>query len=255
MDRKPSRDKILPELIHGECLIPGEVRISTDRTRPEPLYTEASLLGAMETAGNELKDQNQREAMKKGGLGTPATRAGMIEVFLERHYIERKDRTLIPTRKGLEVYRIVKDKRIADVEMTGMWEAALRRIESGEMSPISFKNSIETYARQIVKELLETKIERPVYPQCRCPRCSGTVFLYNKVAKCSNPECALFIRRTIGGTTLTDDLLFLVLSGESTPYLEFVSKNGQPYRASISLNDEYIVEMTLEDKQNTTDET
>jgi len=152
MDRKPSRDKILPELIHGECLIPGEVRISTDRTRPEPLYTEASLLGAMETAGNELKDQNQREAMKKGGLGTPATRAGMIELLLERHYIERKDRTLIPTRKGLEVYRIVKDKRIADVEMTGMWEAALQRIESGEMSPISFKNSIETYARQIVKE-------------------------------------------------------------------------------------------------------
>lgn len=71
MDQKPSRDKILPKLIHGECLVLGEVRISTERTRPEPLYTEASLLSAMETAGNELKDQNQREAMKKGGLGTP----------------------------------------------------------------------------------------------------------------------------------------------------------------------------------------
>ncbi len=255
MDRKPSRDNTLPELIQGECLALDGIRISTEHTRPEPLYTEASLLSAMEMAGNRLEDRHQREAMKKGGLGTPATRAGMIELLLERHYIERKDRALVPTRKGLEVYRIVKDKRIADVEMTGMWEAALQQIESGKMAPISFKNSIETYTGQIVKELLETKIERPVYPQCRCPRCSATVFLYNKVAKCSNPECALFIRRTIGGTTLTDDMLFSVLAGEKTPYLDFVSKNGQPYRASISLNDEYIVEMTFENKRNTTEET
>ncbi|MFQ8805501.1 MAG: DNA topoisomerase [Alistipes indistinctus] len=85
------------------------------KTKPAPLYTEASLLAAMESAGRELADEAQREAMKASGLGTPATRAGIIELLIARRYVERQASLSLPAAQGLEVYDIVRRMRIADV--------------------------------------------------------------------------------------------------------------------------------------------
>lgn len=203
----------------------------------------------METAGRGLKDELQREAMKDSGLGTPATRAGIIEILLSRRYIERKGKSLVPTKKGLEVYHIVKDKRIADVEMTGMWEAALLKIESGEMAPVSFKNSIETYTKQITSELLNIKIERTAYPQCSCPRCKGNMVLYPKIAKCSNPNCSLVVFRIVNKVVLSDEQLLTMIAGGRTPYLKFMSKTGKPYQAALSLDEDYVIEFHFKGKK------
>lgn len=103
----------------------------------------------MEGCGRTLDDEKEKEAMKDSGLGTPATRAGIIELLLARHYVERNGRSLIPTPKGLEIYGIVKEKMIANVSMTGKWECALHEIETGEVFAETFTGNINSYARQI----------------------------------------------------------------------------------------------------------
>ena len=107
----------------------GGVRGETDQA--PSLHTESSLLSAMEHCGRELRDDELRDSLKGNGIGTPATRASIIETLFARDYVRREKKSLVPTDKGLAVYQIVKDKRIADVEMTGQWETALAKIESG----------------------------------------------------------------------------------------------------------------------------
>jgi DNA topoisomerase-3 len=241
----------LPELSIGEQVPVADLRILEKKTKPAPLYTEASLLAAMESAGRELADEAQREAMKASGLGTPATRAGIIELLIARRYVERQGKSLVPTAKGLEVYDIVHRMRIADVEMTGMWELALGKIALGEIRPVTFTSSIDIYTRQIVAELLAVQITRPEYVSCPCPKChDGQVRLYPKVAKCSDPDCALLLFRNINGRTLTDEELLTILGGGRTPHLKFVSrKSGKPYLAALSLDEEYALKFEFQEKK------
>ncbi len=151
----------------------------------------------METAGRELKDEAEREAMKDSGIGTPATRAAIIETLVARDYIRREKKSLVPTDKGLAVYGIVKDRKIADVAMTGGWELALSKIATGEMDATTFHCGIEVYAAQIAKELLEVKIESAARHDAVCPRCGEAMTFYPKVAKCRNAGCGLTVWRTV----------------------------------------------------------
>ena len=111
--------------------------ITEHKTKPKPLYTEATLLSAMENAGKEIEDAESKKAMAACGIGTPATRANIIETLILRDYIRRDKKAIIPTEKGLAVYEIVKDKKIANAEMTGAWELALAAIEAGRCHLIS----------------------------------------------------------------------------------------------------------------------
>ena len=142
----------LPEFKEGETLPVLGIDTLARKTKPQPIFTEASLLAAMEGCGRNLSDEKEKEAMKDSGLGTPATRAGIIELLITRHYVERNGRSLIPTPKGLEVYGIVKEKMIANVSMTGRWECELHEIETGEVSTETFTENINSYARQITSE-------------------------------------------------------------------------------------------------------
>jgi DNA topoisomerase-3 len=124
------------------------------QTKPKPLYNEASLLKALETAGKEIDDEELRYAMKDSGLGTPATRAAIIETLLKRDYISREKKNLVPTPTGLAVYEVVKDHKIAQAELTGNWEKRLEEIRSGA-SVSDFQEEIKTYTRSITQELLK----------------------------------------------------------------------------------------------------
>ena len=115
----------LPDLTEGEVLSLVSAEITEHKTKPKPLYTEATLLSAMENAGKEVEDAESKKAMAACGIGTPATRANIIETLILRDYIRRDKKAIIPTEKGLAVYEIVKDKKIANAEMTGAWELAL----------------------------------------------------------------------------------------------------------------------------------
>ncbi len=241
---------LLPELGEGEILPVLGIDTLAKKTKPQPIFTEASLLAMMEGCGRTLDDEKEKEAMKDSGLGTPATRAGIIELLIARHYVERSGRSLIPTPKGLEVYDIVKGKMIANVSMTGRWECALHEIETGKVSTEIFTQNINSYARQITSELLAQKLDHPDLPHCNCPKCGAeTIILFNKVAKCSDPDCGFLLFRTFNGRELTDNQMLLLLSGKRTGYLNFTSKKGKKYEASLELDDNYRIDMTFKDNK------
>lgn len=241
---------LLPEFEEGETLPVLGIDTLAGKTKPQPIFTEASLLAAMEGCGRQLSDEKEKEAMKDSGLGTPATRASIIELLITRHYVERNGRSLIPTPKGLEVYGIVKEKMIANVSMTGRWECALHEIETGKVPTETFTGSINSYARQITSELLALKLDRPDLPHCRCPKCGAeTITIFNKVAKCNDPDCAFLLFRTFNGRELTDNQMLLLLQGKRTGYLKFTSKKGKKYEASLKLDDNYRIDITFKDNK------
>lgn len=241
---------LLPEFKEGETLPVLGIDTLARKTKPQPVFTEASLLAAMEGCSRNLSDEKEKEAMKDSGLGTPATRAGIIELLITRHYVERNGRSLIPTAKGLEVYGIVKEKMIANVGMTGRWECELHEIETGEVSTETFTENINSYARQIMSELLALKLDRPDLPHCRYPKCGAeTITIFNKVAKCSDPDCAFLLFRTFNGRELTDNQMLLLLQGKRTGFLKFTSKKGKKYEASLELDDNYKIDITFKDNK------
>ena len=115
----------IPGWQEGDTLTLKGTSITEGKTKPKPLHTEATLLSAMETAGKEIEDDALRQALKDCGIGTPATRASIIETLFKRGYMERSKKSLVPTEKGLALYSVVKTMRIADVAMTGEWEKEL----------------------------------------------------------------------------------------------------------------------------------
>ena len=127
-----------PTLTEGERLPLRHTEITEHQTKPKPLFTEASLLSAMEHAGRELTDAESRKAIAECGLGTPATRASIIEALILRELIRREKKTLIPTEKGLSVYQLIKDQELANAELTANWELSLSAIEAGKASAKDF---------------------------------------------------------------------------------------------------------------------
>lgn len=231
----------LPALAEGDTLSVRGCDLQEKQTRPRPLHTESSLLAAMETAGKELEDEAEREAMKDSGLGTPATRAAVIETLFSREYIRRENRSLVPTEKGLTVYGVVREMKIADAAMTGGWELALAKIATGEMDAFTFRQGIEVYASQITSELLKAQIASFAdRPGAVCPRCGGRVTFYPKVAKCGNPNCGLTVFRTIAKKELTDTQLEALFTKGRTPQIKgFTKKDGDKFDASVVLDGEY----------------
>jgi DNA topoisomerase-3 len=152
-DKKDEDNPALPKLTVGEELPIVNKALLEKQTKPKAMYNEASLLKALETSGKEIEDEELRYAMKDSGLGTPATRAAIIETLLTREYIVREKRNLMPTQKGLAVYEVVKDKKIAQAELTGQWEKRLEEIRSGA-SVTDFKSEITEYTKTITHELL-----------------------------------------------------------------------------------------------------
>ncbi|MBC7615356.1 MAG: DNA topoisomerase III [Pedobacter sp.] len=152
-EKKDEDNSALPKIVAEEELPIINKALLEKQTKPKAMYNEASLLKALETSGKEIEDEELRYAMKDSGLGTPATRAAIIETLLTREYIIREKRNLVPTSKGLAVYDVVKDKKIAQAELTGQWEKRLEEIRSGA-SIIDFKTEITEYTKTITQELL-----------------------------------------------------------------------------------------------------
>lgn len=241
-DKDENEAAALPNLSENETLPVRDVELLEKQTKPRPLHTESSLLSAMETCGKELTDEAEREALKESGIGTPATRASIIETLFSRDYIVREKKSLIPTNKGLVVYLAVREKKIADVSMTGQWESALNKIATGEMDADTFHRGIEVYATQITTELLDTKIEGGDNREsCACPKCkSGQVIIYRKVAKCNNESCGLTVFRNKSEKELTDgQIKDLLTKGKTGTIKGFKSREGKSFDASLTFDSEF----------------
>lgn len=241
----------LPPLQEGQTLPLSGVDLLEKQTKPKPLHTESSLLAAMENAGKELEDAELKASLKDAGIGTPATRAAIIETLFARQYIVREKKNLVPTDKGLAVYRIVKDKKIADVEMTGMWETALAKIEAGGMDADTFRKGIEVYAAQITAELLSVQLSFASGETCPCPKCgSGRILFYPKVAKCSNVDCTLTIFRSKCDKQLTDKQIVELVTKRKTGLIKgFKGKNSKAFDASLVLDEQFNVAFSFPEKK------
>ena len=236
-------DTVLPDWKEGDTLSMNGCTMSSGMTRPKPLHTESTLLAAMETAGREgVEDEEARQALKDCGIGTPATRAAIIETLLRREYMVRVKKSLVPTEKGLALYSIVKGMDIADVEMTGRWESELAEIEKGRTPHEAFLRDIEGYTRKITTELLACdKIFGHKASGCACPKCgTGTMQFYGKVVRCDNPDCALPVFRQIAGRTLTDtEMTDLLANGKTGVLSGFKSKQGKPFSAAVAFDADF----------------
>ena len=241
----------LPSLTEGEVLPLVSAEITEHKTKPKPLYTEATLLSAMENAGKEVKEDDKRKAMAECGIGTPATRANIIETLILRDYIRRDKKSIIPTEKGLAVYETVKDKKIANAEMTGSWELALAAIEAGKMPSERFAQGINSYVETICEELLSLSSEQKPYPVYRCPKCGQkSVGIYVKVAKCRNEGCDFHIFREVCGILLSEDNIRDLISSGRTPILKgLTSKAGKKFNARLVLGEDYTTSFEFENKK------
>jgi len=229
----------LPAWREGDTLPLKAVSTTEGKTKPKPLHTEATLLAAMETAGKDIEDDELRMALKDCGIGTPATRASVIETLFKRGYMERCKKSLVPTEKGLALYSVVKGTRIADVSLTGEWEKELARIERGELSADVFRKDIEKYTREITSELLSCdRLSFRKDSGCTCPKCrTGRMLFAGKVVRCDNAECGLPVFRQKAGRSLSDDEIRELLTGGQTKLLKgFKSKQGKSFDAIVAFD-------------------
>ena len=241
----------LPNLAQSEVLTLLNAEITEHKTKPKLLYTEAALLSAMENAGKEVEDAESKKAMAECGIGTPATRANIIETLILRNYIRRDKKAIIPTEKGLAVYEIVKDKKIANAEMTGSWELALAAIEAGKMLSDKFSQGINSYVSTICEELLSLSPEQKTYPVYRCPKCGQqSVGIYAKVVKCRHESCGFHVFHEVCGILLSEDNIRDLISSGRTPILKgLTSKAGKKFNAHLVLSEDHTTSFEFENKK------
>ena len=236
-------DQQLPKLAHGEQVQTLEIASDRKETKPPRRYSDASLLGAMETAGKLVDDEETREAMKDSGIGTPATRAAIIERLIQVGYIEREARSLVATDKGLNVIRLLGEHALTSPDMTGEWEHRLDKIERGEDSREKFMSDIAGFAEMTVKELDE-KLKDVRIPRANlgpCPICGHDIKENRKGYSCwarDDPGCGFVIWKGKSGKQLSLAIAKeLIASGyTSRAVTGFKARSGRTFRAHLALS-------------------
>jgi DNA topoisomerase III len=247
----------LPALQQGQEVKCVEAESEARETKPPPRYTEATLLSAMETAGKLVDDEELREAMKERGLGTPATRAEIIETLIRREYIERVAKDLQPTPKGMSVVTMLEEHPITSAELTGDWEKQLMDIEHGSGNRSAFMQGIAGFAQTTVdqiRNLDDDKIKVERVELGLCPKCgaeTGEIIKENSRAYgCTSwksreePGCGFVIWKKVAGRTLTPEIARQLLEdGRTREVLSgFRSRAGKPFRARLVLKEDGKVE-------------
>jgi DNA topoisomerase-3 len=236
-------DQQLPKLNEGEQVQTLEIASERKETKPPRRYSDASLLGAMETAGKLVDDDELREAMKDSGIGTPATRAAMIERLIQVGYVEREARSLVATDKGLNVVRLLGEHALTSPDMTGQWEHRLGKIERGEDSRERFMGDIAGFAEQTVKELDE-KLKDVRIPRANlgpCPICGHDIKENRKGYSCwarDDPGCGFVIWKGKSGKQLSVSIAReLIRSGHTSKAVAgFKARSGRSFRAHLALS-------------------
>jgi DNA topoisomerase III len=241
-DEEEETDQQLPRLFQDEDVQTREVASMSKETKPPRRYSDASLLGAMETAGKLVDDDELREAMKDSGIGTPATRAAMIERLITVGYIERDGRALAATEKGLNVIRLLNEHALTSPGLTGSWEQRLGKIERGEDSRKQFMRDIAGFAQETVKELDETLKDVRI-PRARlgpCPVCGHEIVENRKGYSCwarDDAGCGFVIWKSKAGKTLPLAVAKeLIKTGYTAQAITgFRGRSGRSFRAHLAL--------------------
>lgn len=234
----------LPPIAKGEVLPGTKVETLRKTDKPLPIYTDSSLLGEMETCGKKIEDEELRESMKDVGLGTPATRAATIEVLIQRQYVVRTGKKLIPTDLGIQIARTVKGRKIADVRTTGEWERELALIEAGKAGKADFDRRIRSYALEIIEDLRQNcksfdGVSGTADPERKCPVCGRTMTARKWDIVCDEAAggCGARIPREVASKKLSQAVIDTIAAGKTSPTVKgFVSKSGKKFDARLKMD-------------------
>ncbi|MEO6497314.1 MAG: DNA topoisomerase 3 [Solirubrobacteraceae bacterium] len=240
-DDDEGRDQQLPKLEKGETADVRDATVLEKETQPPRRYSDASLLGAMEGAG-KLVDDDAREAMKESGIGTPATRAAIIERLIDVGYVERDARALVPTEKGMNVIRLLDDHPLTSPSLTGEWEHRLAAIEDGKETRKDFMADIAKFAGSTVGEL-DAKLKDVRIPRANlgpCPVCGRDIMENHKGYSCwgrEDPGCGFVIWKSKAGKTMPPAVVReLVATGRTAKQVTgFKGRSGRSFRAKLAL--------------------
>ena len=235
-------DQQLPSLEQGERAAVKRVALSAKETKPPRRYSDGTLIDAMETAGRLVDDEELREAMKDSGIGTPATRAAIIERLLQVGYIERDGRALVVTEKGLNVIRLLGEHALTSPSLTGEWEHRLARIETGGDTRAAFMADIAKFAQETVAQL-DTTLKDVRIPRANlgpCPVCGQDIIENRKGYSCwsrEDPGCGFVIWKAKAGKNLTTQVAReLIKTGRTArPVTGFKSRAGRSFRSRLAL--------------------
>ncbi|NME71366.1 DNA topoisomerase 3 [Flammeovirga aprica] len=261
-------EQTLPTFQQGEKG-PHKPFINNKETKPPKLYTEATLLRAMETAGKSIDDEELRKAMKENGIGRPSTRANIIETLFKRKYIEKQRKSLVPTQAGLSLIQTIQNELLKSAELTGIWEKKLRQIEDGDYDINLFMNEIKEMVTEVVQNVKmrrsNFKIETPTSSlpkvsstsnkkktepkeiKLTCPKCkSREVMKGNTAYGClgwKTKECDFLVPFKYENKKLTDKQIQSLIIKGSTPEIKGIKIDGASVNGILKLNDHYKIEL------------
>ena len=243
-------DSLVP-VQDGESAAAESIEVKELETKPPARYTEGTLLSAMEGAGKLVEDEELREAMSQRGLGTPATRASVIEGLLTQEYIRREGRDLAASAKGLKLItalREIKIEALSSPELTGEWEHKLKEMEAGRFKRDAFMEEIRTLVAGVIQKIkdasghVSSETMRGNFHDLttKCPRCGSTAGFKEsfKAYDCQNPECKLVVWKTVSSRELEPtEVTTLLETGSVGPIKGFKSKMGRPFEAKLALSE------------------
>jgi DNA topoisomerase III len=238
----------LPPVTQGEHVETVRIEVKTEQTRPPVRYNEGTILSAMEAAGKLVEDEELRDAMKEKGLGTPATRASIIETLISAHYLVRHGKELQPTPKAIQTITLLKNAvpELTSPELTGEWEFRLHEIEHRKLTRDAFMRDIRELTNDIVgkaKHFHPDEHMPDTEPFGKCPKCGSPIVERFKSFTCTNEECDFTIWKTIAGRLLSrDEFETLVREKQVGPLGGFRSRKGKRFHALLKLSDEFKTE-------------
>lgn len=248
----------LPPLQKGDAFDVVDSTLKTKKTQPPKPYTEDTLLSAMETAGRSITDESLKEAMKDCGLGTPATRANVIENIIKSGYIERNKKQLIPTETAYAFNELVTDK-LKEAEMTAEWEKKLEAIKDGKMAKEVFMMEISEYVRSLVnaKKQDDNTEAKSMFRDSResigiCPICKKNIIEYPKSYSCESGKtgCGFIFWKMVAGKEITKTQIKKLLEKRKTDLIKgFKSKSGKDFDAYLVLKEDNTTAFVFDDKK------
>ena len=249
-EKAENSEKSLPELTDGQIFENVSASTAEHWTTPPKSFTEDTLLSAMETAGN--KDYDENSDVEKKGLGTPATRAAIIEGLVKREYIERKNKQLIATDKGVNLIKVVPDE-VKSPKMTAEWETDLQSIEKGVNAAGSFMKQIENYVMQLCANYgsfaEDPAFDKKVNEIGVCPKCGKAVLDTAKAFSCCGGKngCGFIIWKTISSKNISVTQAKKLIDKKKTDLIKgFKSKAGKEFDAYLILKDDFTTGFEFE---------
>ncbi|HXZ53505.1 MAG TPA: DNA topoisomerase III [Burkholderiales bacterium] len=236
----------LPAIGPGENVSVVVVEAQRNQTKPPPRYTEATLLSAMEGAGKLVEDDELRAAMEAKGLGTPATRAAVIEGLIQEEYVHRNGKELVPTPKAFSLFFALRHFGVSEItspELTGDWEFKLKMMESGKLPREEFMEHIEQVTRDLVERIKNGDIPDTAFATvpAPCPKCGGTIQENYRKFQCQRCDFS-FWKVVSGREWAPEEVAELITKRFAGPFTGFRSRMGKPFAAGVRLTDEFRLE-------------